>query len=40
VGRTLVAILENYQRADGSVEIPAVLQPYMGGLTQLAPAAS
>ena len=39
VGRTLVAILENYQRADGSVEIPVALQPYMGGLTQLAPAA-
>ncbi|MEC5162373.1 MULTISPECIES: serine--tRNA ligase [unclassified Janthinobacterium] len=35
VGRTLVAILENYQQADGSVEIPAVLQPYMGGLTRL-----
>ena len=35
VGRTLVAVLENYQRADGSVEIPAVLQPYMGGLTTL-----
>ncbi|GGY86939.1 serine--tRNA ligase [Pseudoduganella plicata] len=35
VGRTLVAVLENYQQADGSVEIPAVLQPYMGGLTQL-----
>ena len=32
VGRTLVAILENYQRADGGVDIPAVLQPYMGGL--------
>ncbi len=31
VGRTLVAILENYQQADGSVAIPAVLQPYMGG---------
>jgi len=31
VGRTLVAILENYQRADGGVDIPAVLQPYMGG---------
>jgi len=40
VGRTLVAVLENYQRADGSVEIPAVLQPYMGGMTTLsAPAA-
>jgi seryl-tRNA synthetase len=39
VGRTLVAILENYQQADGSVEIPAVLQPYMGGLKQLGRAA-
>ena len=35
VGRTLVAILENYQQADGSVRIPDVLQPYMGGLTVL-----
>ena len=35
VGRTLVAVLENYQQADGSVAIPAVLQPYMGGLTAL-----
>ncbi len=33
VGRTLVAILENYQQADGSVRIPAVLQPYMAGKT-------
>ncbi|MBF0379835.1 MAG: serine--tRNA ligase [Magnetococcales bacterium] len=32
VGRTLVAILENYQQADGSVAIPEALQPYMGGL--------
>ncbi len=31
IGRTLVAILENYQQADGSVNIPEVLQPYMGG---------
>lgn len=38
VGRTLVAILENYQQADGSVEIPAVLHAYMGGLTRLSPA--
>ena len=38
VGRTLVAILENYQQADGSVDIPAVLQPYMGGLARLTPA--
>jgi seryl-tRNA synthetase len=35
VGRTLVAVLENYQQADGSVEIPQVLQPYMAGLTRL-----
>ena len=35
VGRTLVAVLENYQRADGGVDIPAVLQPYMGGLATL-----
>ncbi|WP_426344679.1 serine--tRNA ligase [Pseudoduganella sp. R-32] len=35
VGRTLVAVLENYQQADGSVDIPAALQPYMGGLTKL-----
>ena len=32
VGRTLIAILENYQQADGSVEIPEALRPYMGGL--------
>lgn len=32
VGRTLVAILENYQQADGSVEIPDALRPYMGGI--------
>jgi seryl-tRNA synthetase len=38
VGRTLVAVLENYQLADGSVAIPAVLQPYMGGITVLTPA--
>ena len=39
VGRTLVAVLENHQQADGSVNIPAVLLPYMGGLTKLEPAA-
>jgi len=39
VGRTLVAILENYQQADGSVTIPAALLPYMGGITKLEPAA-
>ena len=39
VGRTLVAVLENYQRADGTVEVPAVLRPYMGGVSELAPQA-
>jgi len=38
VGRTLVAVLENYQQADGSVTVPEVLRPYMGGVTQLEPA--
>ncbi|MBB5707840.1 serine--tRNA ligase [Sphingopyxis panaciterrulae] len=37
VGRTLVAILENYQQADGSVTIPEALHPYMGGITRLTP---
>jgi len=36
IGRTLVAILENFQHADGSVTIPEVLRPYMGGLDKLA----
>jgi seryl-tRNA synthetase len=35
VGRTMVAVLENYQNADGSVTVPAALAPYMGGLKQL-----
>jgi seryl-tRNA synthetase len=35
VGRTLVAILENCQRADGSVDVPAALHPYMGGVTRI-----
>jgi seryl-tRNA synthetase len=37
VGRTLVAVLENYQRADGGVDIPRALQPYLGGQQQLLP---
>lgn len=37
VGRTLVAVLENYQQADGSVLIPDALLPYMGGITSLTP---
>lgn len=39
VGRTLVAVLENYQEADGSVTVPTALLPYMGGLTKLKPMA-
>ena len=35
VGRTLIAVLENYQQADGSVVIPEALRPYMGGLTRI-----
>ncbi len=37
VGRTLVAVLENYQNADGTVIVPEVLRPYMGGLEKLTP---
>ena len=37
VGRTLVAVLENYQNADGSVTVPDVLKPYMGGIELLTP---
>ena len=32
VGRTLVAVMENYQRADGGIDVPAALRPYMGGI--------
>jgi seryl-tRNA synthetase len=39
VGRTLIAVLENYQQADGSVAIPEALVPYMGGLTKIEKAA-
>ena len=38
VGRTLIAILENYQRADGSVTVPEALKPYCGGLREICPA--
>ena len=37
VGRTLVAVLENYQQADGSVTITEALRPYMGGVAAMAP---
>ena len=39
VGRTLVAVLENCQQADGSVTVPAALRPYMGGVDALRPRA-
>jgi len=38
VGRALIAVLENYQNEDGSVTIPAVLRPYMGGMETIAKA--
>ena len=37
VGRTLVAVLENYQQADGSIVIPQVLRPYMNNIERIAP---
>ncbi len=36
VGRTLIAVMENYQNEDGSINVPAALQPYMGGVKQIA----
>jgi seryl-tRNA synthetase len=35
VGRTLVAVLENYQNADGSITVPAVLRPWMAGMEKI-----
>jgi seryl-tRNA synthetase len=35
VGRTLVAVMENYQEADGRIRVPDVLVPYMGGMTHV-----
>ena len=40
IGRTLVAILENYQQADGSIDVPKALHPYMGGMTRITAAAT
>jgi seryl-tRNA synthetase len=37
VGRTLVAVIENYQQEDGAVAVPEALQPYLGGLNRLEP---
>ncbi|MGE0743608.1 MAG: serine--tRNA ligase [Rhodospirillales bacterium] len=39
VGRTLIAVLENFQRADGGIDIPPALRPYLDGLSAIAPAA-
>jgi seryl-tRNA synthetase len=36
VGRTLVAVMENYQRADGGIDVPTALQSYLGGVTRIA----
>jgi seryl-tRNA synthetase len=38
VGRTLIAVMENYQQQDGSIRIPEALRPYMGGLELINPA--
>lgn len=35
VGRTMIAVMENYQQADGSIRVPEVLQPYLGGMTEI-----
>ena len=39
VGRALIAVIENYQNDDGSITVPEVLRPYMGGLERIGPAA-
>jgi seryl-tRNA synthetase len=36
IGRALIAVMENYQKADGSIEVPAALRPYMGGAEHIA----
>ena len=36
VGRALIAVMENYQNADGSITVPEVLRPYMGGVERIA----
>jgi len=38
VGRTLIAVIENYQREDGTIAIPEALKPYMGGIDAIGPA--
>jgi seryl-tRNA synthetase len=36
VGRALIAVMENYQQADGSISVPEVLRPYLGGMERIA----
>jgi seryl-tRNA synthetase len=36
VGRALIAVMENYQNADGSIDVPGALRPYMGGVERIA----
>ena len=36
IGRALIAVMENYQNADGSIDVPEALRPYMGGLERIA----
>ncbi|MFI4986308.1 MAG: serine--tRNA ligase, partial [Alphaproteobacteria bacterium] len=36
IGRALIAVMENYQEEDGSIAVPEVLRPYMGGLARIA----
>jgi len=36
VGRALIAVMENYQQADGTIEVPEALRPYMGGIERIA----
>jgi seryl-tRNA synthetase len=36
IGRCLIAVMENYQNADGSIDVPQALRPYMGGLERIA----
>jgi seryl-tRNA synthetase len=40
VGRALIAVLENYQREDGGIDVPSVLRPYMGGIAHIGPTAA
>jgi len=39
VGRALIAVMETWQRADGGIDVPEALRPYLGGLSEIAPLA-